>query len=429
MAQEKKYWDPEMETMPLDKLRKLQEERLQELVAWAYERTTFYRRKFDEAGIKPSDINTLDDMEKIPLTKDSEIRQAPMEEKLAVPWEDVKRFCSSSGTTGFPEIIPFMRSDFDVGCVGNLVRAKWAIGMRPGDVVLNLVGYPCQTKVNEVLGATVFGEQIGRGNLDYQIALANMMNVTVLEQMPSLLLRYFDRAKELGVDIKNSALRLIVAYGEGWAESYKRKVGADYGVTFGSLYGSSQVAELAYECEQFTGYHIVGDCCIAEVINPETEKTLDPGEEGELVATNFFRKAVPRIRVMMSDVTSILPYETCACGRTHPKIGGIRGRMAQRIKLNGKMLFPIDIEEVIGSIPDLGYEYQIIKDKPDELDRLKVKVEPRLGLKDLKALKTQTEEAFHRALGVDSEVEIVPEGSLGHALFKAQRVITTYDKV
>ena len=428
MAQERKYWNPEAETMPLDKVRKLQGERLQEFVAWAYERTAFYRRKFDEAGIKPSDINTLDDLVKIPLTKDSEIRQAPMEDKIAIPWEEVYRFCSSSGTTGLPEIIPFKREDFEIGCVDSIARGKWAIGLRPGDVIYNLIGYPCMDRVSEAIGVTIVGSQVGRGNLDHQIKLADGMGVTVLEQIPSLALRYFDRARELGIDIRKSKVRLIIAYGEGWAESLEKKVEADYGIPFGGLYGSSQVAELAYECEYGGGYHIVSDVCIAEVIDPETGKVLGPGEEGELVATNFFRRAVPRIRVRMSDIGSILPYEPCPCGRTHPKIGRIRGRMVQRVNVKGKMLFPIDVEDVLGGIPDLGYEYQIIRDKPDELERLKVKVESRPEVKDLKVLKNQTEEALYQTLGVESEVELVPKGSLGSALFKAQRVVTTYDK-
>ena len=256
MEQERKYWEPEIETMPLDKLRKLQEERLQEIVAYAYEKTKFYRRKYDQAGVKPSDVNTLDDLGKLPLVEDTELRNTPMEDKLAVPWEDIKYCCSSSGTTGVPEPLGLTREDFEIGCVSNLSQARWAMGVRPSDVVQHMVGLPCQLMVTRNIGATICGENAGRGNFDNQIIMGYMLHATVLEQMPSMVLRYFERAKELGIDMKESKIRLIVAYGEGWAESYKRKVERDYGVVFHSFYGFSQAGELAYECE-------VGGGCIS----------------------------------------------------------------------------------------------------------------------------------------------------------------------
>ncbi len=427
MAGEKKYWDAETETMPIDKLKKLQGERLQELVAYAYEKTKFYKRKYDEAGITPSDIHTIDDLRKLPLIEDDEIRNAPLEDKLSVPWSEVNQCCSSSGTTGFPEPLAMTRSDFDIACIDSAARLEWTIGVRPKDIVQHTMGLPCLSMVSRVLGAATVGEQAGRGRLENQIVLGKMMHVTVLETMPSMAFQYFERAKELGIDIRETDIRLIVGIGEGIAESYKKKAKDDYGIVFRDYYAASTAGELASECDFGGGLHISADRIIMETVNPDTQQMLGPGEEGELVVTNLIRRAIPRIRIRISDVASVLPDKICPCGRTHPKMSKVRGRMVQIIDIKGKKLFPIDVEEALGTVPELGFDYQIIFDKP-KLERLKLKVEYKPEVKDARPLVKKVEEAIHNGLGVESDVELVPKGSIGRVLFKAQRVITTYQK-
>ena len=427
MAEEKKYWDPEAETMPIDKLRKWQGERLQELVAYAYEKSKFYKRKYDEAGVKPSDIQTIDDLTKLPLIDDDEIRNAPLEDKLSVAWSEVNQCCSSSGTTGFPEPLAMTRNDFDIACIDSAARLEWMAGVRPKDVVQHLMGFPCLNLVSRLLGASTVGEQAGRGRLDNQIILGKMMHVTVLEIMPSMAFQYFERAKELGVDIRETDIRLIIGIGEGIAESYKKKARDDYGIVFRDYYAASTAGELAAECDSGGGLHVNADRIIMEIINPETQKMLGPGEEGELVMTNLIRRAIPRIRIRTSDVASLLTYEACPCGRTHHKMSKVRGRMVQIIDIKGKKLFPIDVEEVLGAVPELGFDYQVILDKP-KLDSLKIKVEYKPEVENIPVLVKKVEEAVYNGLGVESDVELVPKGSIGRVLFKAQRVISTYQK-
>jgi phenylacetate-CoA ligase len=257
--------------------------------------------------------------------------------------------------------------------------------------------------------------------------LGKMMHVTVLEAMPSMALQYFERAKELGIDIRETDIRLIVGIGEGIAESFKKKAKDDYGIVFRDYYAASTAGELAAECDFGGGLHIGADRIIMETVNPDTQKMLGPGEEGELVMTNLIRRAIPRIRIRISDVASILPYEPCSCGRTHPKMSKVRGRMVQIIDVKGKKLFPIDVEEVLRTIPELGFDYQIILDKP-KLNSLKIKVEYKPEVKDIPILVKKVEEAIYNGLGVESEAELVPKGSIGRVLFKAQRVISTYQK-
>jgi phenylacetate-CoA ligase len=427
MTQEKLYWDKEAETMPHDKLMRLQGQRLQEVVAYAYEKTRFYRRKFDEAGVKPSDIHTVDDLQKLPLIEDDEIRNAPIEEKLSVSLNEVHQCCSSSGTTGFPEPLALTRNDFDIACIDSVARLEWTMGVRPTDLVQHLMGLPCLNLVSRVIGARTMGEQAGRGRLDNQIVLGNMMFVTVLETMPSIAFQYFERAQELGIDIRQGNIRLVLGIGEGIAESYKNKAKADYNIVFRDYYGASTAGELASECEYGGGLHMMADRIIMETINPDTKQVLGPGGEGELVVTNLIRRAIPRIRIRISDVAKVLPYEPCPCGRTHPKMSKVRGRMVHIIDIKGKRVFPIDVEEVLGTFPEMGYDYQIILEKPD-MEKLKIRVEYKPEIEDKRSLADRVEEALYKGLGVQSEVELVPKGSIGRVLFKAQRVITSYGR-
>jgi phenylacetate-CoA ligase len=428
MAKERKYWNEELETMSLDDLRKLQEKRLQETVSRAYEKTKFYRQKFDDAGIKPSDINTLDDLQKLPLIHSSEdFRKAPIPDRLAVPFEEVKYLESSSGTTGVPMAILWSGKDWK-NLMDAEARARWTLGTRPSDVVHVLTGFPCCQGGYQHLGAMVMALSAGRGVLDNQIKLGQMVGVSVLEYLPSLVLKYFERATEMGYDIKNGSIRLISALGEGWAEAYKRRVEADYNVTFRTLYGSVDAGLIGAQCESGDGLHTFLDLVITEIIDPETGEVLTPGQEGELVITLLWPDATPIIRYRTGDVTKILPYEPCSCGRTHPRISMVRGRAVQITKVKGKNILPIDVEEIIADIPELESDYQILVDKPGELEVLKVKMEYKPDVKDRKALKKRVEDAFKKNLSVESNVELVPMGTLGREKFKATRVIRTYDE-
>lgn len=425
---EGRYWNKEIETMPLDKLRTLQEERLRKVVTWAYEKTALYRRKYDQAGIKPADIKTLDDITKLPLTTYLEdFCKTSIDEKLAVPRKDVKVFYSTSGTlSGFTQPVMWTREDFDEIIGEGEIRLRTALGMTADDVVQALAGDYCCFKGSESMGAGFVTLMAGRGNLDNQIKFAQVTGVTVLQHLPSLMLMYFERAKQLGIEIKESRLRMVLTFGETLAESYRKKIEEEYGVAIRCIYSCAEIPFVAYECLERGGMHIFGDWCIVEVIDPETGEVLDPGEEGEIVATALVNKAMPLLRYRMGDVGSLLPYEPCPCGRTHPKISTVKGRVAHIINIGGKRIMPIDVEEIVASTSGLGDDYQIVIPKSGTPEKLKVKVEHRPGVGDLNTLKNQFEEALTRALGMESEAELVPLGTIGRPLFKAQRVITQF---
>jgi phenylacetate-CoA ligase len=425
MSEWKKYWNEEIETMPLDELERLQSAKLRELVACAYYNTVLYRRKFDLAGIKPDDVTSLNDLSKLPLTTYLEdFCGTPITERLAVPIEEAKIVSSTSGSlSGFtqPDLMTAREwTDY----IEMDVRGRWSIGVRPDDVAQVLTGFSCCELGYQRLGATTLLGHSGRRNLDHQIKLANVMGVTVLEHLPSLVLRYFKRASELGIDIRHSRLRLVSGIGEGWAEAYKKKIEIEYGCSFRTFYGLVEALG-AVECEHGGGMHIFGDMCIYEVIDPETKRVLGPGKEGELVITPLYKEATPLIRYRTGDIGSILPYQHCPCGRTHPKLSMVRGRVAQIIKVAGKRILPMDVEEVVANISELGDEYQIIVDAPGELPRLRVRLEHAREVKNMSALKSRVENEFNRVLGVVCEIELVPLGTIERVIFKAQRIIKT----
>lgn len=426
-VQERKYWNEKTETMPLEEFRKFQEEALKEVVERAYNKTKFYRRLFDEAGVKPTDIKTLEDIRQFPFTTDVEMASGvSFGDRLAVPEEDLKMFHSTSGTVGAVVPIPFTARDVDL-FLGELeARSRWTLGVRPWDVAQLLTGADCCLFGYKELGASLVLLSAGRYNINQQINMTKTAGVTVIEHMPSLLLGYFQKMQELGVEVKDTKLRMASGVGEGWAESYKRKVEEKYGLPFMTLWTAVELGGFgAAECEMRGGLHVFADLGLLEVVDPDTGEPLPDGSEGELVVTTLLNEAMPLIRYRVGDISKLLPYEPCPCGRTLPKISYVKGRAAHIIKVSGKKILPIDIEEVVAKTEGLGDQYQIILEKP-EVERLKVGIEYSSEVKELKALKERAEEAFLQDLGIGVEVDLVPAGSIERVTIKAQRVKRTY---
>lgn len=416
-----------IEKTSLKELKEIQNRRLRHLVKWAYERTGLCRRKFDEAGLKPKDIRNVEDLKRAPLTRYLEdFVKTSLSDKLAVPIEEVKEVSSTSGTlSGFTQ--PFMMTKKEAKAYyQNEARMRAICGVTASDVVQVLTGFECCRNGYYYLGSTVLMDHAGRRNMDHQIRLTQVMGVTVLEHLPSHVLLYFEKAKQLGIDIKKTNLRMVVGVGEGWAEAYRKKVEKEYGIPFRSAYGLVETSVLAAECPEGGGMHTAMDNFIIEVIDPETGKNLAPGEEGELVITPLNNIAMPLIRYRTGDVGSVIPYQRCKCGNTHQKISLVRGRVSQFIKVGGNRILPMDIEEIVAITPGLGDEYQIIVDSPGELKRLKIKAEIRPETQNREAVKKEMEEMTRKNLGIEIEVEFVPLGTLARSLFKAQRVIRTY---
>lgn len=430
MPQETNYWDPEIETLPPAKLKELQEERLQALVRTAYQKIPFYREKFDKAGVKPEDIHTLADISKLPLTRYIEDFVAtPIEQKLAVPWTSVTEIMTTSGTiSGFTQPVASTASDveevFDL-----MARTMRMSGVKSDDIVQILLPYDCFIPAIKKLGCKVIPSVAGRMRLDDQIKLAKLVKSTVVFVMPSYMVKFIQRAQELGIDLRNdTALRLAISGGEPLAASIKKKLEEETGIAFYDIYGFTEVMGVAGECTQREGLHIWADSYVPEVIDLDTLQPLEPGMEGELVITTLTKEAMPLVRYRTGDITKFLAPEPCPCGRTHPKIEPIRGRIYDIIRTQGRRVLPSDVEDIIVGIPDLGGEYRIIVDKEEEMDALKIKAEYSHGTLNLASLKEKVKVTFEQRTSLRCQVELVPLGSLQQTQFKAQRIIKTYEK-
>ena len=422
-----RFWNEEVETLPLEKLHELQKEKLQKAIEWAYEKTKFYHDLFYRAGLKPEDISSPEDLTKIPFTTDIEVAaDIPLKNRVAVSDDEIHMYHSTSGTVGAVVPIPFTQKDEEAFLKEGEARARWTMGVRPSDVVQVLTRFDCCSLGYRELGAASVLMSAGRYNTDHQIHLTKEAGVTVIEHMPSFLLSYFERMEELGIKVGETKLRLASGVGEGWAESYKKKVESRFGIPFLTLYGAVETAPFfAAECEARNGMHINSDQGILEVIDPETGLPLPEGEEGEIVVTMFQREAMPLIRYRVGDVGSIMPYETCSCGRTSPKMSYVKGRVSQRINIGEKKILPIDVEEIVARFDALENEFRIICEKP-QMDILKLRVEHKDDVKGLKSLKGKIEESLFDELGLNAEVDVVPKGSLGRVTFKAQRIERLY---
>jgi len=423
------YWDPELETMPPEKLRELQEERLCALVNRVYQKVPFYQKKLNEARIKPEDIKGLADLPRLPVTEYLEDFVAtPLEEKLAVPWELITDILSTSGTlSGFTQPVPFTSQDLDTAM--NLgARSVRMAGVREEDTIQLLIPFDLFVLALKKVASKVIPSIAGRMMLDNQIKLAKVAGATVILIVPSYLLRFCERAKELGIDLKNDTrLRTAIGAGEPLSAPVRNRIEAESGIRYYDLYGSSEGALIGGDCSQRDGLHIWADHYLLEIIDPDSLKPLSPGEEGELVITTLTKEAMPLIRYRTGDVTRLLPNGHCSCGRTHPKIAPIRGRVDHIIKVQGVNLLPSDIEDFIVGTTELGTEFRIIVDRKGALQQLKIEVELAPGVSHTQTLKQKLEAAFEQATSLKSEIELVPPGALPQTQFKAQRIVKNYE--
>jgi phenylacetate-CoA ligase len=428
---EKNYWEPEIETMPWERLKQLQEERLRALVKRVYQDVPFYRRRFDEVGVKPEEIDTLADVAKLPLTEYMrDFVATPLEQKLAVPWNLVTEIGSTSGTlSGFTQPLAVTEGDVEAD-IALQCRSNKIAGVEASDTVQLLIPLDFIVPTLKEAVSRVILSMAGRMTLDHQIKLAKVVGTTVLLGFPSQVLRFVTRAREIGIDIKrDTSLRLALLSGEPLATPVKKRLEKESGMALYEQYGFAEASmrgPIACECSQRDGLHVWADRYLVEVIDPETLEVLAPGEEGELVVTTLTKEAMPLIRYRTGDVAKILGYEPCPCGRTHPKIASVGGRVEHLIKVKGIRLLPGDIEDFIIGMSGLGNEYRIIIDKEGELERLKVRVEHAPGVEDLHALKQEVEAAFEQSTSLSCQIELVPPGALPQTQFKAQRLIKTY---
>ncbi|WP_292486257.1 phenylacetate--CoA ligase family protein [Methanohalobium sp.] len=426
------YWDPHIERMPVDELRQLQEYKLKQLINYVYSHSPFYKKRLDDAGIKPEDINSLEDVKKLPFTYKQDLRDNYPTGMFCVPNTQLVRFHASSGTSGKPTVVGYTRND--INCWANsLARALTSIGIGRGDNMQVSYGYGLFTGG---LGLHYGAEEVSAsvlptsaGNTGRQIELMQDLGTSVIACTPSYMLYMNEAAKNMGISIKDDTdLKIGILGAEPWSEEMRKRIEDTTGIKAYDIFGTSELSgPLFTECKYQDGIHIWADQFLVEIIDPDTGEPLPDGERGELAITTLSKEALPLIRYKVGDLTA-LNSEPCECGRTHPRITRITGRVDDMLVVRGVNVFPGQIEAVLMNIPEVGEHFQIIVDRVNEMDMMKVQIEMTDTafsdrVNDIISLEKKVESALKSVLNVSVKVELVEQGSLPRTVGKSKKVI------
>ena len=430
-------WDPRIEEMPLRELKEMQYKSLKSQIYRLYSFSEFYRKRMKDSNVHPDDIQSLDDVGKLPFMVKSDLRDNYPDKLFVTPRDEVVRYHASSGTTGKPTVVGYTQNDLDTWS-SSLARALTSCGLGRGDVIQVSYGYGLFTGGlglhygAETIGAAVLPTSVG--NTERQIELMQDMEVTAIACTPSYLLHIGEVAERMGISIEDDThLKVGILGAEPWSDKLRKRLEDWLGIRAYDIYGTSELSgPLFTECQEQDGIHIWADMAMVEIIDPDTGEVLEPGERGELVITMLRKEALPIVRYRIGDVTNLIEEE-CSCGRTHPRIGRIEGRVDDMLIIRGINVFPSQVEHALMSIPELGSQFQIVVDRSGALDEMMVRVELSKDsfsdkINDLIDLKRKVAHRLRSSLNVGVAVELADPGSLPRFEGKAKRVIDRRDQ-
>jgi phenylacetate-CoA ligase len=418
--------------LPLPQLRQLQLQRLQFIVQRAHERVSLYRGRMEERKLVPSDIRSLGDIVRLPFTTKNDLRDTYPFGLFASPLKEIVRFHASSGTTGKPIVVAYTEEDVR-DWTQAMMRSFLACGLHSGDVIQNAYGYGLFTGGlgahygAEALGAGVI--PISGGNTERQIMILKDFGVTAICCTPSYFIHLIERAREMGVDLKELSLRAGVFGAEPWTEEMRQRIEAESNLQAYDIYGLSEIIGpgVAMECLHQSGPHIFEDLFYPEVIDPQTGEPVADGVEGELVLTTLCKRAMPMIRYRTRDITA-LHEEACGCGRTLRRIKRISRRTDDMMIIRGVNVFPSQIEAALLAVEGTLPHYQILVDRVKGLDELEVQVEVTAEffgdtVGALEQLRQRLSHAVERVIGLRARVRLVEPHTLQRSEGKAKRVL------
>ena len=429
-------YNPEMECMSREDMRRLQTERLIETVKRCYENVPFYKKKMDQKGIRPEDIKSIDDITKLPFTTKHDLRDEYPFGLQAVPMEQVVRVHASSGTTGKPVVATYTQNDLDNWAEG--VARVLAVGdVGPGDVVQVSYGYGLFTGG---LGAHQGVNKLGAiqlptsaGNSEKQVMLMKDFGTTAICCTPSYALHLTEVMKKC--DIKKEDLKLRVGFfgAEPWTWGIRRELEDKLGIKAIDIYGLTEMSGpgVGGECQYQDGTHVWEDMFYPEIVNPDTLEPVAPGERGELVFTSLCKEAMPIIRYRTRDLTHLI-YEKCRCGRTAVRMGKILGRSDDMLIIRGVNVFPSQIEAILTEFPAFTPQYFITVDRKHNEDTFDLDVELR---EDLFSPNPAKQMPFIKYLydrlvsvtGIKPNIHIQPPGTIQRSMGKAKHVLDKRD--
>ncbi|HEY0403839.1 MAG TPA: AMP-binding protein [Blastococcus sp.] len=430
------YWDAARETMSEDERNAVILRKIQGVMAWAHERSPFYRERWRAAGLEPGDVKSLADFANVPTIAKADLRadqaaHPPFGSYLCVEPSEIFHVHGTSGTSGRPTAFGWTRDDYDRIADAH-ARIMWSFGLRPSDLVF--VGSIFSLYVGswgalagiERLGATAFPFGAGVPGMTLQaVSWMQQMKPTAFYGTPSYALRIAETAKAEGVDPRSLGLRIMFFSGEPGAGIPATKKLIEE--TFGAIcIDSGSMGEVTpwmniTECSHRTGMHLWQDVVYAELLDPQTMRPLPYGATGTPVYTQLERRGQPMIRLVSGDQAE-WTNEPCPCGRTYPRFArGIIGRIDDMLVVRGENIYPSAIEDVLHTFPELGTEFEIIVTRPKALDELAVRAEL-AGPCDESALRERVAAQLKRQLGIRAGVEFAAAGTLTRTDLKSRRV-------
>ena len=425
-------WNKEAECMRVEEREKLQLDRLKTVLRRVYKNVSYYKKRFDEMKIKPGDIKSLKDIQKLPFTTKTDLREGYPFGFFAVPRREIVELHTSSGTTGKPTVSGYTRRDIEIwGEV--MARALAMCGATKDDIIQNGYGYGLFTGGlgvhygAQTIGATVV--PVSAGQTKRHLDIMQDFGSTILTCTPSYALYLTEAAEEAGINIKKLKLKAGCFGAEVWTDRMRDEIEKRFHLIALNIYGLTEIIGpgVAQECDQKNGLHIAEDHFYPEVISPETLEPLPDGEKGELVLTTLTREGMPMIRFRTRDVTT-LRRERCKCGRTLVRMDRVTGRTDDMLKIRGVLIFPSQIERALLEVKGVEPHYQIIVTRPQHLDEIEVQVETSKKLfsdevRRLEEVRNKIEKRIESAIGLRVKVTLVEPKTLPRSEGKAKRVI------
>ncbi len=430
MLDPNEYLHPDKECLTREQIDALQVERLQATIRHCMN-SPFYKKKFEEMGIKPEDVKTPADVRKLPFTTKQDLRDNYPFGLASVPLEKCVRLHSSSGTTGNPTVVLHSQKDLDEWA-NAVARCLWMVGLRPTDIFQNSSGYGMFTGG---LGFQYGAERLGMltvpaaaGNTLRQIKFITDFGTTAIHAVPSYLTRIKEVMDQQGIDPrKDTKLKVLAIGAEPHSEEQRKRIENMFGVKAYNSFGMSEMCGpgVAFECKEQNGLHFWEDYYIVEIVDPETLEPVPDGEIGELILTTINREAMPLIRYRTRDLTRVLG-RTCPCGRNHIRLDRMKGRSDDMMVLRGVNIFPIQIEKILMKFKELTTNYLITLTTDNDNDNMTVEVEVNnFDLNDKDKVQQLTKEitrALKDEILLTPHVKLLPLGTLPQSEGKAVRV-------
>ncbi|MEG0011996.1 MAG: phenylacetate--CoA ligase [Muribaculaceae bacterium] len=425
------FWNKDIECIDREDLERLQSSRLCTMIERIYNNVPHYKKKFDDAGINPKDINSIKQLKDLPFTVKQDLRDNYPFGLFTVPQSQIVRLHASSGTTGKPTVVGYTKNDLEMWSEV-LARSLTMAGISNKDIVQVAYGYGLFTGGIgmhygvEKVGASVI--PISTGNTKKQLQIMEDFGTTAIACTPSYAAFLAESIIEKGIK-DNLKLRRLVCGAEPWSEEMRKHIENSLGIKAYNVYGLSEIIGpgVSMECECQNGSHIQEDHFIPEIIDPETEEVLPYGQVGELVFTTITKEAMPLLRYRTRDLCS-LNIEKCDCGRTMVRMGSIIGRSDDMLIIRGVNVFPSQVESVLMDIYETTPNYILSVDRINNLDTLEIKVE--IGdkfwtteIREIENLKKRIAQAVQSTLGISATIRLAEPHSLSRSEGKAIRVI------